>query len=192
LIPAIASRVKIPVIAAGGFATGRGLVAALALGAEGISMGTRFALTKESPVHKKTIEACLKATEEDTFRTARIDGMDLRVLRSKTAERLARERLSLINSMRSAKELKEVLNVPYWKLGIDLLKARDLPKLARQAMAARGLRRAILDGDEKLGFMVIGQVVGLTKDVPTCKELMERIGVEAEEIIEATRAKVLS
>jgi len=192
LIPAIASRVKIPVIAAGGFATGRGLVAALALGAEGISMGTRFTLTKESPLHERMRELCLKATEEDTLYSDKIDGMGDRVLKSKTAELLVQERLSLIKSMRSARELKRILDVPYWKLGLDVLKTRDIQKLARQAIAANSLRRACVDGDEKLGIMAIGQVVGLINDLPTCKEVIERIVAEAEQIIESTRQKVLA
>jgi len=192
LIPVIASRVKIPVIAAGGFSDGKSLVAALALGAEGISMGTRFTLTKESPLHQRTQELCLKATEEDTLYTDKIDGMGNRVLKNRMAEILVQERLSLIKSARSARELKRMLNVPYWKLGIDVLKTRNIQKLARQAIGADSLRRAMVDGDEKLGIMAVGQVIGRIDDLPTCKELIERIVAEAEEIIEATREKVLA
>lgn len=192
LIPAIASRVKIPVIAAGGFCDGKGLVAALALGAEGISMGTRFTLTKESPLHERTRDVCLKATEEDTLYSDKIDGMGTRVLKSKMAELMIRERVSLIRSMRSARELQRLLNVPSWKLLLDGLKTRNVQDLARQAIGANGMRRAMVDGDEKLGIMSIGQVIGRIDDLPTCKELIERIVAEAEEIIEATREKVLA
>jgi len=180
LIPAIASRVKIPVIAAGGFCDGRGLAAALALGAEGISMGTAFALTKESLLHGRTRELCLK------------DGMGSRMLKSRTAEIMAQERVSPIKSMRSAMEIKRMLDVPFWRLILDGLKTRSVQGLARQAMGADSLRKACFDGDEKLGVMAIGQVVGLVNDLPTCKELIERTVGEAREIIETTREKVFA
>jgi len=192
LIPAIASRVKIPVIAAGGFCDGRGLAAALALGAEGISMGTAFALTKESLLHGRTRELCLKATEEDTIYTTGIDGMGSRMLKSRTAEIMAQERVSPIKSMRSAMEIKRMLDVPFWRLILDGLKTRSVQGLARQAMGADSLRKACFDGDEKLGVMAIGQVVGLVNDLPTCKELIERTVGEAREIIETTREKVFA
>jgi len=192
LIPAIASQVKIPVIAAGGFCNGRGLVAALALGAEGISMGTRFTLTKESPLAERTRELCLKAREEDTLYTTGIDGMGNRVLKSKTAEMMATERLSLIKSMRSAMELKRLLGVPFPRLMLDGLKSRSIQSMARQAIGGTSLRKACVDGDEKLGIMAIGQVVGLIDDLPTCKEVIDGIVAEAKEIAEATREKVLT
>jgi len=124
--------------------------------------------------------------------TNKIDGMGNRVLKNRMAEILVQERLSLIKSARSARELKRMLNVPYWKLGIDVLKTRNIQKLARQAIGADSLRRAMVDGDEKLGIMAVGQVIGRIDDLPTCKELIERIVAEAEEIIEATREKVLA
>jgi enoyl-[acyl-carrier protein] reductase II len=192
LIPAIANRVKIPVIAAGGFCDGRSLVAALALGAEGISLGTRFCLTKESPLHPNTIDLCLKATEEDTLYTDKLDGMGNRVLKNRTAEILVQERLSLIKSVRSARDLKRVLGVSYPKLGIDVLKTRNIQKMARQAIGANSLRRAMVDGDDKKGIMAIGQAVGRMDALPTCKEVIEGIVAEAEAIIEATREKVLA
>jgi len=192
LIPALASRVKIPVIAAGGFCDGRSLVAALALGAEGISMGTRFCLTKESPLHPRTVDLCLKATEEDTLYTDKIDGMGNRVLKNRIAEMLVQERLSLIKSVRSARDMKRTLDVPYWKLGIDVLRTRNIQKLARQAIGADSLRRAMMDADDKKGIMVIGQVIGRIDALPTCKEVIEGIVAEAEEIIEATKKKVLA
>jgi len=192
LIPAIASRVKIPVIAAGGFCDGKGLVAALALGAEGISMGTAFMLTKESRLPEHIRELCLKATEEDTLYLEMPDGLGGRLLKTRAAEIMASERLSLMKSLRSAMEIKRMLDIPMWRLLLDGLKARSIQGLAHQAIRATSLRSAILDGDERVGTMTVGQVIGRINDVPTCKELIDRIVAEAEEIIEATREKVFA
>jgi enoyl-[acyl-carrier protein] reductase II len=85
LIPIVANQVKIPVIAAGGFYDGRGLAAALVLGADGISMGSRFMLTKESNVHDNFKQLCLKATEQDTLYSDHFDGMPGRALKSQGA-----------------------------------------------------------------------------------------------------------
>ena len=85
-----------------------------------------------------------------------------------------------------------MLDVPFWRLILDGLKTGSVQGLARQAMGADSLKKACLDGDEKLGVMAIGQVVGLVNDLPTCKELIERIAVEAQEIIETTREKVFA
>jgi enoyl-[acyl-carrier protein] reductase II len=192
LIPAIASKVKIPVIAAGGFCDGRGLVAALALGAEGISMGTRFAITKESPLHQKTLELCLKTTEEDTLCCVGPDGLSARHIRTRTAEILAQQKLPLVKTMRSAWEIKRSLNIPTWRLVVDGLKTRSVQGLARQAITVTTMRRAVLDGDNKAGIMTIGQVIGLIRDVPTCKEIIERTVAEAETTIEATWKEILA
>jgi len=192
LIPALASRVKIPVIAAGGFSDGRGLVAALVLGAEGISMGSRLALTKESPLHERMRDLCLKATEADTLYSTGIDGLGARSLKSRTAEIMAQERLPIIKSMRSAIEIKRMVGASFPRLLIDGLKTRSIQGLARQAIGTDGLKKAIVNGDDKLGIMTIGQVVGMIDDVPTCKEVLERTVAEAEDIIEATREKVLA
>jgi enoyl-[acyl-carrier protein] reductase II len=180
------------VIAAGGFCDGRGLVAALALGAEGISMGTRFALVQESPLHERTRERCLAATEEDTLYSNKVDGTGLRVLKSRTAEIIIRDRVSPVESLRSALEIKRMLNVPLWKLLLDGVKTRSVSSLARQAVGSNRLKKAIVDGDEKLGIMSVGQIIGRIDDLPTCKELLERIVAEAEEIMEATREKVIA
>ena len=191
LIPTIASRVKIPVIAAGGFCDGKGLVAALALGAEGISMGTRFALTKESRLPQHLRQLCLNASEEDTLYVQMADGLGGRMLRSTAAEVIASERLSLRKSMRSAMELKRMLNIPLWRLAVDGLKARSVKGLARQAMSAASLRRALEDGDEKAGTITVGQVIGRIDDVPTCREMIDRMIAEAELVMGSISEKTL-
>ncbi len=90
LIPIVASQVKIPFIAAGGFYNGRGLAAAMVLGADGISMGTRFMLSKESRVHDNFKTLCLQASEQDTLYSDHFDGMPGRALKTKVTEEMVK------------------------------------------------------------------------------------------------------
>ena len=101
LIPSIAGKVKVPVIAAGGFTSGKQLVAALALGAEAISMGTRFAITQESDAHDGYKKGCLEATEEDTFLSDSFDGINCRVVNTKRAQALINRRFALFEAVNS-------------------------------------------------------------------------------------------
>src|SRR5208337_4388049 len=110
LIPLVASLVKVPLIAAGGFYDGRGLAAALLLGADGISMGTRFIVTQESNVHDNFKKLILKASEQDTLYGDVFDGLPGRALKSPGAESIMKSGLSLSQSMKSALEVKRVLN----------------------------------------------------------------------------------
>lgn len=100
LIPIVASMVKVPLIAAGGFYDGRGLAAALALGADGISMGSRFMLVKESMVHENFKKLCLEATEQDTLYSNVFDGMDGRVLKTKEAEAMMKKAFPLLKLLK--------------------------------------------------------------------------------------------
>lgn len=110
LIPHVISLVKVPVIAAGGFYNSQGLAAALSLGAEGISMGTRFILTQESIVHDAFKELCLKAMEGDTLYSSVFNGMPGRVLKTPMAERLVRgESFSLLKAIPQALKIKRML-----------------------------------------------------------------------------------
>ncbi len=190
LIPHIASNVKIPIIAAGGFCDGKGLVAALALGAEGISMGTRFLLTKEAEVHETVKRLCLNAGIEDTVYTDSIDGLPGRFLKTRIAEIMASKRVSIIRSMSSALEIKRMLGVSWWRLITSGLRGRSPQELARQAVAVSSLRSLLDGGDEKDALLPIGQVTGRIDDVPTVKELIDRIIAEAEQVMGAISAKV--
>ena len=115
LLPMVTEQVKVPVIAAGGFYNGRGLAAALALGAEGISMGTRFALTKESTVHNNFKQLCLKATEQDTLYSNAFDGMPGRVLKTRAAEKMMKGFFPLSDAITGAREVKNMLKLSYWQ-----------------------------------------------------------------------------
>lgn len=150
----------VPFIASGGFADGQGLAAALALGAEGINMGTRFMCTKEAPIHDKIKQAIVDAQETDT---------DLVLRRWKNTSRLFRNKVTeaalKIEKESSTGEFKEVQ--PY-------------------VAGSRG-RQVFLNGDKDYGVWTAGQVIGLIHDVPTCNELVNRIEVEAVESMDKSR-----
>jgi NAD(P)H-dependent flavin oxidoreductase YrpB (nitropropane dioxygenase family) len=151
LVPQVAAAVDIPVIAAGGFFDGRGLVAALAWGAAGIAMGTRFLLTSDSPVPDAVKSLYLAAGLDGTVVTTRVDGMPLRVLRTTVVDCLEGEGRGGSG------------------LGQELM-ADDASVL---------LRAAMVDGRTDLGLMSSGQVTGLIDDLPSCAELIEGIMAEA-------------
>jgi enoyl-[acyl-carrier protein] reductase II len=193
LIPLVASQVKVPLIAAGGFYDGRGLAAALALGADGISMGTRFIVTQESHVHDNFKKLIIKATEQDTLYSDVFDGMPGRVLKSPGAEAIMQSGLSVSQSIKSALAVKRILNLSLGKflaLSWSMMKSEEGKNLLMQARQANGAIRhlkAINEGDEKEGFLFAGQCTGGIQDAPACKELIERTVEEAEKVLEKAR-----
>jgi enoyl-[acyl-carrier protein] reductase II len=190
LVTTIARQTKLPIIAAGGFCDGRGLAAALVLGAHGISMGTRFMLTQECEMHPKAKDHSLKATMEDTLCSEKIDGLPGRWLKNPAAAKMAGGKPSPFQALSSAMRIKRMIDVPFYKLLLGGLKQRGVQDLARQAVGLKGLRVAIENGDLETGVLPISQAIGLMKDLPTCKELIERIVSEARECIEDVRKKV--
>lgn len=198
LIPIVASQVKIPVIAAGGFYDGRGLAAALALGAGAISMGTRFIATKECIVHDNFKKLILKASEQDTLYSDVFDGMPGRVLKSKGAEEMMKGGFPLFEGIRSALEVKRIMNISLGKfisLSLGMMKGDEKLSLFQQARFAVGASRhlqAINEGNEENGFMFAGQNVGGINDIPSCKELVERVVAEAEKVLETTKGYIYS
>jgi enoyl-[acyl-carrier protein] reductase II len=182
LIPAIRQVTGLPIIATGGFGTGGGLVAALALGADAIAMGTRFASSAESCVHATTKQMIVEKTVEDTLYSANFDGMPCRVMKTPTAEKAMARPLSLpraiVKSLLAARELGRPL------LGIvrDVLKQGlvETLKLTYFGAATLQIRHAIFDGDHKKGVQLIGQVQGLVQDIPTVAQLVERVMHEAD------------
>lgn len=161
LIPIAARKLKIPVVASGGIGDGRGMAAALALGAEGINMGTRFCATREAPIHERIKQLLVEKTERDTsliFRSLRNSG---RVLKNKIAE--------------------EVIATENRPGGCEFADIHHLVK------GARG-REALESGAPDDGLVWAGQVVGLIDDVPTCAELITRMVNECQERLAATQA----
>ncbi len=192
LIPIAAASVKVPVIAAGGIYDGRGIAAALALGAAGVSMGTRFMLTKECVLHENLKKLCLEATEQDTIFDTVFDGMLGRVLRASGSERMQKKGLTLLERLQAAERVRKVLKMSYsafMTMGIKTMFAgEDAAPLWRQAHQAVGAVRsmkAIYEGDAEKGFLFAGQNIGGIRDVPTVAELIARIIAEAEETIDS-------
>ena len=192
LIPIVASMVKVPLIAAGGFYDGRGLAAALALGADGISMGSRFMLVKESMVHENFKKLCLEATEQDTLYSNVFDGMDGRVLKTKEAEAMMKKGFPLIEAFKGALLVKKLMNLSFAKflgVSIEMLRAEEghpLWVLARQAVGNMKHLKALNEGDVQGGILFAGQCCGGIADIPSTKELIDRVITEAE----ATLAKL--
>ncbi|MBN1374715.1 MAG: nitronate monooxygenase [Dehalococcoidia bacterium] len=194
LLPIVASKVKVPIIAAGGFQNGGGLIAALALGASGISMGTRFALTQESPVHDNFKQYCLKCSENDTLRSDRFDGLPSRMLKTPVTERLAKSRFPLAEALVGAKQIKEMLGLSlmqFMGMSITMMTAEESHPLWTQARQAASNMRAIkgiYEGDMKEGIFIAGQAVGACNDLPPVQDLMDRVISEAESIIDRQKA----
>ncbi len=196
LIPMITSKVKIPLIAAGGFYDGRGLAAALALGADAISMGTRFMVTKESVLSEHWKQFILKASEQDTVYLDYGDpAANSRVLKTKKAETATSHGFPLISGLSGALETKRMLKLSWWELihaGISTSKNEEGMSMMQQfryaASSARS-HKVILEGNEDAGTLAAGQCVGGIEDVPTCQELIERTVAEAEKALESARQK---
>jgi len=186
LIPQVAAAVDVPVIAAGGFCDGRGLVAALAWGAEGIAMGTRFLLTSDSPVPDAVKRVYLAAGLDGTVVTRQVDGVPHRVLRTGMVDHLNRGGVGgLVQAVRSAAAYREMAGVSWREMvrqGRGMRREGGL-SWGQVLMAANTpvlLRAAMVDGRTELGLMSSGQVAGLIGDLPSCAELMGAIMRDAE------------
>lgn len=153
LVPQVVDAVTIPVIAAGGIADGRGIAAALMLGAKGVQMGTRFVVTKECQVHENYKEKVIRAKDIDTRVTGRSTGHPVRTLRNE----MTKKYLELEGKGASLEELE------YLTLG--------------------ALRKAVQEGDVKNGSVMSGQIAGLVKEEKTCQELIESLVKEADSLL---------
>ncbi|HVQ92949.1 MAG TPA: nitronate monooxygenase [Mycobacteriales bacterium] len=190
LLPQVVDAVDIPVIGAGGFFDGRGLVAALAYGAAGVAMGTRFLLTSDSPVPEPVKREYLTRGVTDTVVTAALDGVPQRVLRTELVERLVRGRAPsrLARSVRQAAAFKARSGTPWRDIvreGLAMRKSREL-SWAQVVMAANTpmmLRSSMVDGRIDLGTLASGQVAGVIDDLPSCAELIARIMAEADAVL---------
>jgi len=187
LIPSIASAVDIPIIAAGGIGDGRGLAAALALGAEGAAMGTRLMTTQESPLHDTYKELSIEKGTYDTLYSTRFDGLGCRVLDTKAAKKAIKQGLNirkLLEALPNSVDIARQLHLPYIKLfiGVMLSGWKNAMQLAYMANAFKAIRVATEDGDMSLGVLPVGQVAGLIKDNPTVAEVIQRTVTEAEAV----------
>ncbi|HTB72953.1 MAG TPA: nitronate monooxygenase family protein [Polyangiaceae bacterium] len=164
LLPRAADELRIPFVASGGMADGRSLVAALALGAEGMNMGTRFIATKEAPVHDHVKEAIVAATELDTRLIMRPLRNTERVLNNAGVERLLEKERTLGANLKFEDIIPEVAGV--------------YPRVMRE-------------GQVDAGAWSCGMVAGLIHDIPTVKELVDRIMAEAEALVRKRLASIL-
>lgn len=181
LIPHLAENLNIPVIAAGGFADGRGIAAALALGAEGVAMGTRLMTTKESPLHENYKRMTQEKEVYDTLFSKRFDGILCRVMKTDAAKRAVKRGLNWPAAFFNSQDIAKQMNLPYIKLFFGVLASgySNAKQLAYLANAFKSIRVATEDGDSKIGVLPVGQVQGLIHDQPTIAELFERIVKEA-------------
>jgi NAD(P)H-dependent flavin oxidoreductase YrpB (nitropropane dioxygenase family) len=192
LLPQVLDAVKVPVIAAGGFADGRGLAAALAYGAAGIAMGTRFLMTRESPVPEATKLRYLAATTDDILVSTKVDGLPQRMIRSRLVDRI--EKSSRFGMWLRALECARVLQRQTGASWTELLRSArgmtgDGGLTFRQAMMAACapvlIQKAVVEGLPDEGLMATGVVGGRIEDLPTCSALVSRIVAEARERIAA-------
>lgn len=192
LLPAAAAAVRIPVVGAGGFKDGRGLVAALAFGACGIAMGTRFVLTQESPVPKTSTDRFLAAEVADVIVTRQIDGMPQRVVMNELVKRLeaASGPARLLLALRNGLAFRKISGASISDLVSSALKMRRNQRLtnAQTIMAANApmlAKKGMSEGDPINGYLPGGSIAGVIEDMPTCEELIQRIMSEAETTISA-------
>ena len=190
LLPSVLDAVDIPVVAAGGFYDGRGLAAALAYGAAGVGMGTRFLLTKDSTVPDAVKQLYLGQNLGTTVVTTRVDGMPHRVLRT-----------DLVDQLESAGALRGLAHAARSALGFRRLTGLSLPDMVREGLAMkRGndltwsqvlmaantpmlLRSGLVEGHTDAAVLASGQVVGMLDDLPTVAELVTDIVHDAEKIL---------
>lgn len=156
LIPQVADAVSIPVIAAGGIGDGRGIAAAFMLGAKAVQMGTLFLVAKECNIHDNYKKYVLKAKDIDTKVTGRSTGHPVRVIRNK----MVKEYLRREQEGASPEEL--------------------------ELLTLGALRKAVVEGDTENGSIMAGQIAGLIKEECTCRELLERLTAQAEELLKGT------
>jgi enoyl-[acyl-carrier protein] reductase II len=193
LIPAIASALEIPVIAAGGIADGRGLAAALTLGADGVSMGTRFMNTVESPCHENMKKLCIEKEIYDTIYTDRVDGLPARFMDSDASRRIMRRRLNPLSALFNSRKIAKLLGLPWGKLfiGIIVMGYSKAVQMARMAIGFEAFQAGTISGDNEQGVLPLGQIAGIIKDTPTVAQVIDRIVSEAGEAQQAAAAKLL-
>ncbi|GIH71404.1 NAD(P)H-dependent flavin oxidoreductase [Sphaerimonospora thailandensis] len=195
LLPQVVDAVDIPVIAAGGFFDGRGLAAALAYGAAGVAMGTRFLLTSDSSVPDAVKQAYLGMS--DTVVTRQVDGLPHRVLRTSLVDGLERaSKLSgLVRAVRNAARFKKISGMSWQAMIRDGLAMKHGKELSWSQVLMAGntpmlLKAAMVDGRPDLGVMSSGQVVALIDDLPSAAELIDGIVTQAAAVLRALPANL--
>ncbi len=192
LLPQVLDAVKVPVVAGGGFRDGRGLVAALAFGAVGIAMGTRFLLTSDSPVPRATLDRYLAAEVDEIIVSTKLDGLPQRMILNDVLRRLEQTGpLGLIwLGMRSGLAFRKLTGLSFFGLmqsALAMARSSGMT-LGQTLMAANApvlIQRSVVEGRPAEGVLPSGQVAGVINDLPSCKDLIDRIVVEAEQRLAA-------
>jgi len=196
LLPQVLDAVDVPVVAAGGFADGRGLAAALAYGACGIAMGTRFLMTEESPVPASPKAAYVRAGTDDIRVSTKVDGIPQRMINNPLLSRI--ERSSRVGQWRRAIEAGLEMKRQTGMSTADVIRtARSMTahgemSLAQAIMAAAApmmIQRAVVSGDAENGLMATGSVAGRLGDLPSCAELIADLEADARHRISALSGK---
>lgn len=198
LLPDVVARVNVPVVGAGGFKDGRGLVAAMAFGAEGIAMGTRFLMTSDSPVPLATKQRYLScANPADIIISRSIDGMPQRMVMNEMLGELERAGAlkKLLIALRNGLAFRKHTGAGILQLlksAIAMQRDDDGLTLSQAIMSANApmiIQRAMVDGHPEQGVLPSGQVAGVISDLPDCAELIARIVREAEDCLTALAAR---
>ncbi|MBE1578477.1 NAD(P)H-dependent flavin oxidoreductase [Amycolatopsis roodepoortensis] len=190
LLPSVLDAVDIPVVAAGGFFDGRGLAAALAYGAAGVAMGTRFLLTRESTVPDEIKQAYLARDLNGTVVTRKVDGMPHRVLRTELVDALesAGPVSGFARAARNAAKFRKLTGLSWRSLATEGLRMkrggdRTWSQVLMAANTPMLLRAGLVEGDRSAGVLASGQVVGLLGDLPAVGDLIETIVADATGIL---------
>jgi NAD(P)H-dependent flavin oxidoreductase YrpB (nitropropane dioxygenase family) len=199
LLPQVLDAVKVPVVAAGGFADGRGLAAALAFGAQGIAMGTRFLMTKDCPVPDATKLRYTQVTTDNILVTRKVDGLPQRMICNEALDRIEKSgRLRMLMlALSSAWKLKRLTGASVGELLSTARKLGHVGELTfSQAMMAAiapvMFQRSMVEGEPKEGLLATGLVAGRLNDLPTCDELIQSIVRDARERLAALGAASLA
>jgi NAD(P)H-dependent flavin oxidoreductase YrpB (nitropropane dioxygenase family) len=195
LLPTVLDAVDIPVIAAGGFFDGRGLAAAMAYGAAGVAMGTRFLLSAESTVPDSVKAEYLARGLDGTVVTTRVDGLPHRVLRTPLVEGLegSSRAVGLWHAARNSQRFKKLSGLTWREMvreGLAMKHGKEL-SWAQTIMAANTpmlLRAGLVEGRADAGVLASGQVVGVLDDLPSVASIIETIVAEATKIIDGLGA----
>ena len=195
LLPQVLDAVQVPVIAAGGFADGRGLAAALAYGAVGIAMGTRFLLTQESPMPMVSKDRYLKASTDHILVSTKVDGIPQRMVRTPLLDRIERSgRIGMwIRAIESGLQMKRQTGASFSALyhtarGMTSHGGLSLAQAMMAASAPMLIRKAVVDGKPDEGLLATGLVGGRINDLPTCEQLIQTIVADARARIAALAA----
>ncbi|MEU7065920.1 nitronate monooxygenase [Streptomyces sp. NPDC046161] len=190
LLPQVVDAVDVPVVAAGGFHDGRGLVAALAYGAAGIAMGTRFLLTSDSTVPDAVKAEYLRASVKDVTVTTAVDGLPHRMLRSELVDALERagRARALARAVRHAAGFRKLSGLSWSRMvrdGLAMKHGKDLSwsQVLLAANTPMLLKASMVEGRTDLGVMASGQVAGVIEDLPSCAELVGRVMAEAQAVL---------